>query len=388
VATFVKRILLRLGIIFGGWTTLGLLASVNVYLVRSKLGMHSDFIKTASAIILEYWIYAALTPPVLYIAQRFPLSAKRWVRTVAIHFAAYFAFCWAEVALAELLHVPMMLPKDFHGNTIWIRFLDSFYYSLWMYWPIVLIWNAYEYYQRYLERDSRAAQLEAQLTRAELEALRNQLHPHFLFNTLNSIASLMHEDLQGADDMIADLSYMLRAYLKDTKMQEISLRQEMDLLETYLRIQMRRFEDRLRYEIDVSETLYNAAVPTLLLQPFVENAILHGIAPKNSPGSVAIAARQSGVHLVLTVTDDGVGFTPGENVGIGVSNSRSRLKQLYGEDQSVELVSAPGQGTRVTVKLPFQFILPNAGSLGDEDTNVDRGRRTLGTTTRSVIAST
>jgi sensor histidine kinase YesM len=256
-----------------------------------------------------------------------------------------------------------------------------------MYWPIVLIWNAYEYYQRYLERDSRAAQLEAQLTRAELEALRNQLHPHFLFNTLNSIASLMHEDLQGADDMIADLSYMLRAYLKDTDMQEISLRQELDLLETYLRIQMRRFEDRLSYELDVAETLYNAAVPTLLLQPFVENAILHGIAPKNTPGRVVVSARQSGVHLVLTVSDDGVGFTPGECEGIGVSNSRSRLKQLYGEDQSVELVSAPGQGTRVTVKLPFQFILPNAGSLGDEDTNVDRGRRTFGTTTRSVIAS-
>jgi two-component system, LytTR family, sensor kinase len=383
----VKRILLRLSIIFGGWTSLGLLASVNVYLVRTKLGMHGDFLKTASAIVLEYWIYAALTPPVLYVAQRFPFSSKNLARTLSIHFMAYLAFSWAQVVLAELLHVPMMLPKDFHGPTFWIRFLDSFYYSLWMYWPIVVIWNAYEYYQRYLERDSRAVQLEAQLTRAELEALRNQLHPHFLFNTLNSIASLMHEDVQGADDMIADLSYMLRAYLKDTSMQEISLRQELEILETYLRIQMRRFEDTLSYEIDVPETLCNAAVPTLLLQPFVENAILHGIAPKNSPGSVVIAARQCGVQLVLTVTDNGVGFTPGENVGIGVSNSRSRLKQLYGEDQSVELVSAPGQGTRVEVKLPFQFILPNAGSLGDEDTNVDRGRRTVGTTTSSVITS-
>ena len=382
-----KRILLRLGIIFGGWTTLGLLASVNVYLVRTKMGMHGDFVKTASGIVLEYWIYAALTPGVLWVAQRVPLTAKSWTRTLALHFGAYLIFSWTQTGLAELLHVPMMLPKDFHGNTLWIRFLDSFYYSLWMYWPIVFIWNAYEYYQRYLERDTRAVQLEAQLTRAELHALRNQLHPHFLFNTLNSIASLMHEDLQGADDMIADLSYMLRAYLKDTNMQEISLRQELDLLETYLRIQKRRFEDHLAYELDVSETLYNAAVPTLLLQPFVENAILHGIAPKSGVGHVVINARQSGTHLVLAVTDDGVGCTPGDAEGIGMSNSRSRLKQLYADDQSVELVSSPGQGTTVTVKLPFQFILPSAGSLGDEDTNVDRGRRTSGTTTRSVITA-
>ena len=387
VAISVKRILLRLGIIFGGWTTLALLATANVYLVRTKLGMPGDIIKTGSGIVLGYWIYAALTPAVLYVAQRLPLSAKKWPRTVLLHFGAYLLFSWASVGLAELLHVPMMLPKEFHGSTVWIRFLDSFYYSLWMYWPIVLIWNAYEYYERYTEGDKRAAQLEAQLTRAELEALRNQLHPHFLFNTLNSIASLMHEDAKAADDMIADLSYMLRAYLKDSNEQEIPLRLELDLLETYLRIQKRRFENQLSFELDVPPTLYNAALPTLLLQPFVENAILHGIAPKSTPGHIGVAARQMGAHLLLTVSDDGVGCTPGETEGIGVSNSRSRLKQLYGANQSVELVSTLGQGTTVTVKLPFQFLLPNSGSFGDEDTNLDRGRRTAGTTTDSVTAA-
>lgn len=381
-----KRILLRLGIIFGGWTSLALLASANIYLVRTKLGMPGDFVKNASGMVLEYWIYAALTPAVLYVAQQLPLSAKDWPRTISLHFLAYLGFSWASTALAELLHVPMMLPKDFHGNTFWIRFLDSFYYSLWMYWPIVLLWNAYEYYQRYTERDRRAAQLEAQLTRAELEALRNQLHPHFLFNTLNSIASLMHEDVSAADDMIADLSYMLRAYLKDTNEQEIPLRQELDLLETYLRIQKRRFENQLSYEIDIAPTLYNAAVPMLLLQPFVENAILHGIAPRGNPGQLTVSARQLAAELVLKVSDDGVGFTPGETEGIGVSNSRSRLKQLYGENQSVELLSAPGQGTTVTVKLPFQFLLPIPGSVADdEDKNADRGRRTAGEAKGSLI---
>ena len=379
-----KRILFRLGIIFGGWTSLALLASVNTYVVRTKLGMPGDFVKNTAGIILEYWIYAALTPAVLYMAQRFPFNAKNWPRTVLLHFGFYFIFSWASVGLAELLHVPMMLPKTYHGSTIWIRFLGSFYYSLWMYWPIVIIWNAYEYYERYIERDTRAAQLESQLTRAELEALRNQLHPHFLFNTLNSIASLMHEDVQGADDMIADLSYMLRAYLKDTSEQEITLRQEMDLLETYLRIQKRRFEDQLNYELDVPVTLHNTAVPTLLLQPFVENAILHGIATRCSPGHLVVAARQVGVQLVLTVSDDGVGFTPGGTEGIGVSNSRSRLKELYGSNYSLELVSGQGQGTTVTVKLPFQFILPISGSAGYEDTDADRGRRTAGKTTNSV----
>ena len=385
MANSVKRIFIRLGIIFGGWTSLALIASVNSYVVRTKLGMPGEFMKTAAGIFLEYWIYAALTPAVLYMAQRFPFNAKNWPRTVLLHFGFYFVFSWASVGLAELLHVPMMLPKEYHGSTLWLRFLGSFYYSLWMYWPIVIIWNAYEYYERYIERDTRAVQLEAQLTRAELEALRNQLHPHFLFNTLNSIASLMHEDVQGADDMIADLSYMLRAYLKDTSEQEISLRQELDLLETYLRIQKRRFENQLTYELDIPLTLYNAAVPTLLLQPFVENAILHGIAPRTTPGHVIVSARQVGVELVLTVADDGVGCTPVETEGIGMSNSRSRLKQLYGENQSLELVSAHGQGTAVTVKLPFQFILPNSGSHGNEDTDIDRGRRTSGATKNSVI---
>ena len=382
-----KRILLRLGLIFGAWTAFALVAIVNVYLVRSKLGMTGDIWKTAAEIVLESWVYAALTPPVLYVAHRFPFTAKDWPKTVVIHFFCYLAFSWAAVGLDELLKVPMMLPKQFQGSTVWFRFLHTFYDSLWMYVPLIALSAAYEYYARFTEGDKRAAQLEAQLTRAELEALRNQLHPHFLFNTLNSIASLMHEDVQGADDMIADLSYMLRAYLRDTNEQEISLRQELDLLETYLRIQKRRFEDQLSYTIDVAETLYNAAVPTLLLQPFVENAILHGIAPRCSPGHVTVSARQHGGHLLLIVADDGVGFTPSGNVGIGVGNSRSRLKQLYGEDQSVELVSAPGQGTTVTVKLPFQFILPDAGSMIDEDPNLDRGRRTSGKTTNTVPTS-
>ena len=382
-----KRIFLRLGIIFGGWTTLALVASVNSYVVHIKLGMPADFTKIATGHVLEYWIYAALTPAVLYMAQRFPFNARNWPRTTLLHFGFYFVFSWASVGLAELLHVPMMLPKEYHGSTILMRFLLSFYYSLWMYWPLVVVWNAYDYYQRYTERDKRAAHLEAQLTRAELEALRNQLHPHFLFNTLNSIASLMHEDVQGADDMIADLSYMLRAYLKDTNEQEITLRQELDLLETYLRIQKRRFENHLTYELDVPPTLFNAAVPTLLLQPFAENAVLHGIAPKTAPGHVLVSARQVGVQLVLTISDDGVGCTPGETQGIGVRNSRSRLKQLYCDQQSVDLESTVGQGTRVTVKLPFQFILPISGSSWDEDKNADRRRRTSGETKNSVITS-
>ena len=380
-----KRLLLRLAIIFGGWTAFALIAIINVYLVRSKLGTPGDFWHTAGEIIIAYWVYAAITPPVLYVAERFPFSARDWPRTVLIHFSAYVAFSWAAVGLDELLHIPLMLPKEFHGSTIWIRWLHTFYDSLWMYLPIVVISNAYEYYQRYKERDLRASNLEAKLTRAELDALRNQLHPHFLFNTLNSIASLMHEDVQAADDMIADLSYMLRAYLKDTNEQEIPLRQELDLLETYLRIQKRRFEDQLNYVLDVPPTLYNAAVPTLLLQPFVENAILHGIAPRCSPGTVTVTARQLGAHLVLSVCDDGVGFTTGKAAGIGLSNSRSRLKQLYSNDHSVEVVSAPGQGTQVTIKLPFQFILPNAGSVAHEDSHVDSGRRTSGQTTSTVI---
>jgi LytS/YehU family sensor histidine kinase len=188
----------------------------------------------------------------------------------------------------------------------------------------------------------------------------------------------MHEDVQAADDMLADLSHLLRAYLSDNDRQEITLGQESELLQTYIGIQKRRFEGRLCAVFDLPPGLLQAAVPTLLLQPLVENAILHGIAPRPRPGNVWISGHEDGTRLVLEISDDGGGLPPEHREGIGLSNTRSRLRQLYGDQQSFELRNMPNAGVTVRVTLPLKFISQPMGKNLDEDSNSDRGRRSAG----------
>jgi LytS/YehU family sensor histidine kinase len=252
----------------------------------------------------------------------------------------------------------------------------------------VVIWSLYEYYQRYLERDTRAAQLKEKLARAELQALRNQLHPHFLFNTLNSVVSLMHENVPAADDMLGDLSDLLRASLSGNEEHEISLHQEVALLECYLRIQKRRFEDRLSAMLDIPRQLQDAAVPPLLLQPLVENAILHGIAPCTRRGEVRIRAARVKDKLCLEVVDDGAGLQPGYREGIGLSNTRARLRQLYGDDQSFELSGRPQGGVAVRLVLPLRTIKGEPKTDLDDHSDDSGRRRTAGAAQDSVAAET
>jgi len=273
------------------------------------------------------------------------------------------------------LHLPTWVPPTYQGSFLKLRIAASLNEDLWMYWPIVVTWSLFEYYQRYRERDLRAAQLSEKLARAELHALRNQLHPHFLFNTLNSIAAFIHENVEAADDMLADLADLLRAYLVGSDEQEITLGREVELLSTYVRIQQRRFEDRLLWSAETLNELQEALVPSLLLQPIVENSILHGIAPRSGPGRVSLLASKEGGNLRLEVRDDGIGLDGNSQEGVGLSNTRARLKQLYGNNHSIRVSGAPGQGVSVQIVLPLRF--GDAGSRGErnEYSDAHRGRR-------------
>lgn len=381
-----KSVWVKFGAIFGFWTLLALLLAGSNFLYRISAGLPARYMSELRVDLLDYWIWAALTPAIFYMARRFPFKRRTWARTTAIHFGAYLVLASAHEAIAQLIGLPGPTAAAFHGSLLRLRVIASLYNDLWMYWPVVVIWSLVEYYQRYRERDMRAAQLNEQLTRAELQALRNQLHPHFLFNTLNSIATLMHEDVKAADDMLGDLSHLLRVYLSGNDEQEITLGQETELLRTYIGIQKRRFEDRLSAVFDIPPNLLQAAVPTLLLQPLVENAILHGISPHPCPGTVRICGRENGKKLVLEISDDGGGLPPEYRAGIGLSNTRSRLRQLYGDQQSFELRSISSTGVTVRITLPLRFI-PNAmGDNFDEDSNSDRGRRSAGPAADLVTA--
>jgi LytS/YehU family sensor histidine kinase len=210
------------------------------------------------------------------------------------------------------------------------------------------------------ERERWAAELEAQLSGAQLQALRMQINPHFLFNTLNSIAALVYMNPRVADEMLGDLSGLLRRSLESMEEQEISLAQELEFIRGYVRIEQQRFGERLCVEQRVPDELLKAVVPAFILQPLVENAIRHGIEPRRGPGRVWIEATGEGHQLRLIVRDDGQGF-PGEEEagggrqGIGLANIRTRLRGLYGEEQGFTVSRLKPEGCRVDIHLPLHF---------------------------------
>jgi len=223
--------------------------------------------------------------------------------------------------------------------------------------PILLVAHVVSYYQRAREKELRTTQLEGELAKAHLQTLKNQLQPHFLFNTLHSISALMLTDVSGADRMMTSLSDLLRMSLEDDGFQLTLLSREVEFLNVYLDIEKVRFRDRLRVVLDIPPECFDALVPHLLLQPLVENAIRHGISKLSKPGEVRVVARNEGRDLEIWVCDDGPGLAgPPEKVfqhGIGLRVTRDRLLALYGDDHSFEIRNASGGGVEVRLRMPF-----------------------------------
>ena len=217
--------------------------------------------------------------------------------------------------------------------------------------------HAWRLYQRVQERDRRTLELTARLSQAKLEALRLQLQPHFLFNTLNTISSLVHRDVDAADEMITNLSELLRLSL-DVGEQEVPLRRELEILDCYLAIEQARLGRRLRVERQIDEAALDGLVPSLVLQPVVENAVRHGLEPRVAPGTITIRAERVADILRLVVTDDGPGLKPAdartERRGIGLANTEARLRELHGPAARLVLREPPDGGVRVEIELPFR----------------------------------
>jgi len=234
--------------------------------------------------------------------------------------------------------------------------VKTFHFNLLIYWVIVSVSHAFDYYRQMQERELRAAELEKRLAQARLQTLQMQLNPHFLFNSLHAISALVHKDADMADQMITRLSDLLRYALEGTDAQEVPLRQELDFLRRYLEIEQTRFGDRLAVGLEIAPETLDALVPNLLLQPLVENAIRHGIEPRAKPGRIELRAGCENGQLKLEVRDNGVGLSPDRKVeeGVGLSNTRARLKQLYGERHRFALSETPGGGLSVSLELPFR----------------------------------
>jgi signal transduction histidine kinase len=324
-----------------------------------------------------YWTpFVLLTPFFLYMVRRFRLEPGRLRQHLPIHAAAAVAFSFAqalgffalEYAAALLLAFPPERVAEMVANmriAFWLVELTA----LWKYWVIVGVYYAFDYYRRYREREVRTSQLEAQLATSQLQALKMQLQPHFLFNALHSVSMLNLTDADAANRVLVKLSELLRFTLDNTGGQEVPLETEIDFLDRYLEIESIRFQDRLNVQFLLEDDVQDALVPNLVLQPLVENAIRHGISKSSTAGNIEVRARSRDGRLLLEVVDDGPGLPVGWDVdsdaGLGLRNTRARLEHLYGSNHTLDFAEGPGGGLMVRLAIPLRRArdkdMPNEG---------------------------
>jgi two-component system, LytTR family, sensor kinase len=362
------RIRPQLLLVLGVATALSLLSASLSYSFTKSGAMAAIYLNAS------YWFsWAFLTPLILVVARRFPIERQTWPRALAVHVPAMVAFCFA--------HVLLIVGARFAGGysrpnwTYWMTVRDNFLtqvdWEMMTYCAIVGVSHAVRFHQAAMARQVQAVRLEASLVEARLEALQRQLHPHFLFNTLHGISALMHRDVDAADRMVVLLADLLRASLQ-IRSQEIALKDELELLQKYLDIERIRFGSRLTVVYDIAPETLGAHVPSLVLQPLVENALEHGLSPSSRPGGIDIRSRREADALWLEVHDDGVGLSEDAvealQKGIGLSNTRSRLRHLYGSAHRFEFVRGRGRGLSVRIVLPWRPEAPAPAPLGTLET--------------------
>ncbi len=329
--------------IFGGWTALAVFYAVSTSLTYRSTGRPGNWALTFRRSLSEWWLWALLTPVVAWLARRYPLSGTRRGRHLALHIA--FA---AIVAVGKTMADRTVFAWLTGFRTYILLSTVALHFTI--YFAIVAAAHGFEYYRRSRERE----QLEARLAETRLQLLSMQLQPHFLFNTLNTISELVHDDPDAADRMIAGLSELLRKTLDLGEAQEVTLDEELRVLDLYLDIQRIRFGDRLQVHIDAPADLRTTRVPALLLQPLVENSIRHGLAASTSAGRIEIRARRDHGRLEIDVIDDGETIGAEPRKGLGLQNVRARLDALYGASSELELRPAPTRGTHVRIVIPAQ----------------------------------
>ncbi|MFP5261725.1 MAG: sensor histidine kinase [Blastocatellia bacterium] len=351
-------------IILGVWTAVGLFMTSQDYLRHSRNNRPVDLFKLLFLMELPFaYLWALLTPVLVWFARRFRIERGRALRNSLIHvFASLSLSVTTMVGITTVSNYLFVEPEARHFSLAGLLFsiYSYFDYYILIYWLILMVTHAFDYYGRYREGELRASQLRAQLAQAELQALKMQLHPHFLFNTLHSISALQLKDIGAANRMIARLGDFLRLTLDNSGAQEVSLQKELEFLKCYLEIERIRFQDRLSVNMEVEPQTLDARVPNLILQPIVENAIKHGISPRAAPGRIDIRVRRENGLLRLQVEDNGRGIGGngrGANIikeGVGLSNTRARLEQLYGAGYRFDLQNVSEGGLRVTLDIPLK----------------------------------
>jgi two-component system LytT family sensor kinase len=352
-----RRFWLETAIIFAAWAVFGLLVANQSSMLSTLGGRQMPWIVALRPALLEAALWAFTTIAIFWLARRFPLERGRVLRGIVVHLVAAVVIALARTGVMVVLgwYVPWVRARIF-GPQFWGTSSQNFlFYAL-----LLGIAHLGLYYRRYREREQAAEELARGLTEARLQALKMQLQPHFLFNTLNAISALIPADAKPARRMVARLGDLLRTTLEHEETQEVTLREELAFLEPYLEIEQARLEDRLTVVMKIAPETLDARVPHLILQPLVENAVRHGIAARIEPGTVEISASRApdARFLLLEVRDDGQGVDRdhelGTRRGVGLTNIRSRLEQLYGREHRFKLENQGGGGVLVQIAVPFR----------------------------------
>lgn len=362
---------------FGVWLFVDLAYTATIYQLYRSTEMPMKFPVVLALQSSQVYAYALLTPFVFAFANRYPIQRNNLLRRVLLLLAGGLIFTFVHVALRGLTPYASWDPHlkhwvsavwDYQAHRFhiqWRMYRMLFFTNLvddiiTIYLPIVLVAHVTSYYRRFRERELRSSQLQGQLEKARLQALKSQLQPHFLFNTLNSISALMRTDVEAADRMITRLGDLLRTSLETAGTQMTTLNHELEFVNCYIEIEKIRFEERLRVRLDIAPETLDATVPHLLLQPLVDNAIKHGISKLVAGGEIQISARRDDSDLHLEVRDNGPGFRDTGQIpsrGLGLRITRERLETIYGQNHSVEVLALPDGGCVVRVSIPLHMAV-------------------------------
>jgi two-component system, LytTR family, sensor kinase len=337
--------------VFAIWTGLTALSASSTLMAFRRMGRPIPAWELIGDRALDWYTCAIFTPPFVWLARRWPLERSRWLPRLAM----WLAVSSIAVVLKYAIMYAVLVLFERNTRPLGTIIASSFIVESIAFWAMIAVIHAIEFYDRYREREEHATELRGQLAEARLEALSARLHPHFLFNTLQGISTLLHRDPAAADRMLTQLGALLRRSLERGLLPEVPLHEELDVVRDYIGIQQVRFGDRLAVKVEVEPGVHEFLVPYFVLQPLMENAIQHGIARRAGAGEIRIGAAIEGQRLRIAVTDNGPGLErPNEfpRDGIGLSSTRLRLKTLYGDDASLAVGPAPGGGFRAELSLP------------------------------------
>jgi len=355
-----RQNLSKWALIFACWTFLAFLFSGPPMIQAIRQNRTAEGWQTVLGELIFSYLWLALTPLVIWLSKSFRIEGGQRFKSLTVHFLACIALLLIDVLLFTVISIPFGWYSHLtpFSNRYFLLILNFTPSNVMFYWGIVVIEHALDYYRKLQDRELRASQLEAQLAQTQLQVLKMQLHPHFLFNTLNAISALIRESPDEADEMVSRLGDLLRMTLETAGLQEVPFKKELEFLKHYLDIEQTRFQDRLKVEMAIEPETLDGLVPSMILQPLVENSVRHGVAPRPEGGCIKIKAWRDNGLLRLEVEDDGPGLSDDTPLKerVGLTNTRARVSNLYGDEHGLRLRNAADGGLVVSLSIPFRTV--------------------------------